>query len=160
MKKIRKVTLKDREAICNVIQNARAFTPEEEQCAIELLDIYLKDHSQKDYEFLCYIDDCETPVGYVCYGHAPFTHGVYYIYWIAVDPLWQSKGVGQVLMKELESLIIEKDGRMLLIETASKPSYEKTRTFYLKQHYTEFSRIKNFYCKNDDRITYGKLFAK
>ena len=41
-------------------------------------------------------------------------------------------------------------------ETASKPSYARTRRFYESIGYTVISRIPDFYKAGDDRVTYWK----
>ncbi|MBI5682630.1 MAG: hypothetical protein HZC45_05640 [Deltaproteobacteria bacterium] len=73
--KIRKVLEKDRQAIISIINRNDNFTQEEKDCARELLEIYLTNPLQKDYDFFCAVDEDDKPVGYVCYGRVPLTDG-------------------------------------------------------------------------------------
>jgi ribosomal protein S18 acetylase RimI-like enzyme len=154
---VRKMGTHDRMRIQDILEGTDAFTDDEVTCALELFDIYLSNPQQKDYDFFCAVDEQDIPLGYLCYGKAPFTDAVFYLYWIAVHPRSQGAGIGQQLMKHLDKILARQNARMLLIETASKASYEQTRSFYRRNGFTEWSRIKDFYRLDDDRITYGKL---
>ncbi|MBI5875733.1 MAG: GNAT family N-acetyltransferase [Deltaproteobacteria bacterium] len=163
--KIRGVEAKDKDAIESIIRDNENFTDEERYCAVELLDIYLKDLSPNvsigetvkgEYIFVCAADETDKPLGYVCYGNAPFTDGVYDMYWIAVDPPWQGKRVGKMLIKHLENILKHENARMIIAETSSQPKYDKARLFYEKSGFMEASRIKDFYRVGDDKIVYIK----
>jgi ribosomal protein S18 acetylase RimI-like enzyme len=153
---IRKVEAKDKDAIESIIRNNENFTDEERYCAVELLDFYLRDVVRGEYLFICAADEANKPLGYVCYGKAPFTDGVYDIYWIAIDPPWQGKRVGKMLVKHLENILKHENARMVITETSSQPKYDKTRLFYEKAGFHEVSRIKDFYRIGDDKIVYIK----
>ncbi|MBI5327928.1 MAG: GNAT family N-acetyltransferase [Deltaproteobacteria bacterium] len=154
--KIREVVAQDKEAIQSIIQRNGNFTDEEKCCAVELLDIYLKDVAKGEYLFICAADENEKPIGYICYGKTPFADGVYDIYWIVIDPPWQGKGVGTMLVKHLENILKREGARMVIAETSSQSKYDKTRSFYEKGGFNEASRIKNFYRVGDDKIVYIK----
>ena len=47
-------------------------------------------------------------------------------------------------------------GRLSVVETSSRPDYEKARSFYLKVGYHEGARARNFYAPGDDKIIYLK----
>lgn len=151
---IREVEAKDKVAIESIIRSNKNFTDEERYCAAELLDIYLKDRAKGEYIFVCAVDKTDKPLGYVCYGKTPFTDSVYDMYWIAVDPQWQGKRVGKMLVKHLENILKHENARMIIAETSSQPAYEKTRLFYEKAGFKETSRIRDFYRVGDDKIVY------
>lgn len=94
--------------------------------------------------------------GYTCYGRAPFTESTWDLYWIAVDPARHGDGSARRLMAEAEADIRARGGRTILVETASKESYARTRRFYESIGYAVVSRIPDFYKPGDDRITYWK----
>ncbi len=93
--------------------------------------------------------------GYACYGRTPCTDGTWDLYWIAVDPNQHGSGVGRILMKAVEDAIRAEGGRLIVIETASKPAYDKTRAFYLKYGCKEVARVPDFYAVGDDKIVYA-----
>ena len=154
--KIRKTISEDREAIKTILIDTQIFNQEEIDCALELIDIYLNNPSQKDYLIATAINKDNEIVGYVCYGKAPLTNGAYDLYWIAVKSDYQRHGIGKNLLKYVEDEIVKFSGRILLAETSSRAVYEKTRQFYINNSFSEEARIKDFYSKGDDKIIYRK----
>jgi len=151
---IRKLVEDDRDKIKQILIDTNNFNDEEINIALELVNIYINDDSQKDYEI--FVDDENGIRGYVCIGPRPLTSGTYDLYWIAVNPKVQSKGVGSGLIKFVEDHLKQKNGRLILIETSGKPSYEKERKFYEKNYYEMLVNIKDFYCIGDSLVIYGK----
>ena len=123
--------------------------------ALELMDIYVDEPTQKDYELSSAIDG-ETVAGYVCFGPTPLTEGTYDLYWIAVDPARQHQKIGRQLMTYAEEVIRSRRGRLVVVETSSQPRYENTRKFYLRLNYTELARLRGYYRADDDLVIYGK----
>lgn len=154
--RVRKVVAKDKDVIEAIIKNNENFTDEEKYCAAELLDIYLKDTARGEYLFICAADKADKPLGYVCYGRAPFTDSIYDVYWIAVEPLWQGMKVGKTIMNYLENILEREKARMIIAETSSQPKYDKARLFYERLGFIESARIKDFYRVGDDKIIYVK----
>lgn len=154
--KIRKTISEDREAIKTILIDTQIFNQEEIDCALELIDIYLNNPSQKDYLIATAINKNNKITGYVCYGKAPLTNGAYDLYWIAVKSDYQRQGIGKNLLKYVEDEIVKFSGRILLAETSSRALYEKTRQFYINNSFSEEARIKDFYSKGDDKIIYRK----
>lgn len=144
----------DRESIEAILSATGAFTGGEIQVALELVDLALA--GSREYDFLVASGPDDRLWGYACHGWAPLAERVHEIYWIAVDPAVQGCGVGTALIAAVEAAAAQAAARMLLIETASKPSYHGTRAFYLRNGYAEWSRIADFYAEGDDRVVYGK----
>ncbi len=152
---IRRLIAEDREKIKNILIDTNNFNEDEIKIALELIDVYIKDKEQKDYEI--FVDEEENNLrGYVCIGPRPLTTGTYDLYWIAVNPKVQSKGVGSGLIKYIEDHLKESRARLILIETSGKASYEKERKFYEKNLYKELVDIKDFYNVGDGLVVYGK----
>ena len=101
---IRKLIEADRNKIKDILTDTNNFNEEEIRIALELIDVYLKDKEQKDYEIFTDEDEdgSGNVRGYVCIGPRPLTTGTYDLYWIAVNPKVQSKGVGSGLIKFIE----------------------------------------------------------
>ncbi len=144
--------------LTRVLKATEAFTQAEVDCAVELLEIVLKDPKQTDY-LVAVAEEGGKVAGYVLYGPVPVTQGNYDIYWIATDPSIQGKGVGQALMSHAEAHARREGARMVCLETSSQGGYERTRRFYDRAGYIEESRIRDFYKPGDDRITYVKRFT-
>ena len=82
---IRKLIESDREKIKCILESTDNFNEDEINIAMELINIYINDENQKDYEI--FVDEEEKVIrGYVCIGPRPLTTGTYDLYWIAVNP--------------------------------------------------------------------------
>ena len=157
--RIRPLKKDDRDTIESLLTGCSGFTPEEVECAIELVDFALEDKEQDEYLFLCATDDNDTLLGYANYGPAALSDGVFELYWIAVKKQIQGNGVGSVLIERVESKVKNLHGRKILIETSSQDRYRLTRNFYLKNGYVEVGRIGDFYSVGDDKIMYEKILV-
>jgi len=156
---IRQMQKEDKPIVMDLIGRTDMFSAEEVDVAEELIDRTLNDPDQKDYSIIVDVED-EKPAGYLCYGPTDCTVGTYDLYWMAVDPRLQGRGIGRSLLTWLEKEIMRLQGRMIIIETSSLPKYEPTRRFYLKAGYQETARIPDFYKPGDDRVIYFKRFAQ
>ena len=78
---------------------------------------------------------------------------------ISVNQDVKTKGIGRLLIKYIEDHIKERQGRLILIETSGKPSYEKERKFYEKNLYDKIVNIRDFYNIGDALVIYGKYLS-
>lgn len=157
--KIRAGAKADRGRIHEILAATGRFTTQEIGWAMELVDLAFAQPDRREYEIHVAEDDGAV-VGYVCLGPTPMSEGVWDLYWIAVDPKHQGQGIGNTLLRFVESEIRSRNGRMLLIETSSKRSYAATRRFYERAGYREISRIKDFYRIEDDKVVFSKDLAQ
>jgi ribosomal protein S18 acetylase RimI-like enzyme len=155
--KIRRMLKDDRAMTIKILRSTPEFTAEEVEVAIELIDTYLEQGVKSGYYLL--VSEIESVVsGYICYGPTPMTESTWDIYWIAVAADKQRLGVGRALMQYAENEISQAGGKLIMIETASKPSYEKTRKFYQSIHYNVAAQIRDFYTIGDDKLILEKRF--
>jgi len=154
------MTREDSEAVLSLVEKTGMFTPAELSVASELIDIYLNNPQQQDYDLVVVENAAGQVVGYMAYGATPLTEGAYDLYWMAIEPGQQGRGYGKELVRWLEKKVTDSGGRLILIETSSQSKYEGTRRFYLGLDYREVSRIRDFYRPGDDRISYAKYLWK
>lgn len=154
----RKMLPGDRAAIYEILQQTDMFNQPEIDVAMELIDTFLFNKEQKDYIIYVATTNHDEIAGYVCYGPTPATDGTYDIYWIAVAPNLQNKGIGRKLLRLAEDEIVKQKGRMIVIETSSQAKYLPTQQFYQKNKYALEARIKDFYRIGDDRLIFVKRF--
>ncbi len=152
---IRPMTRGDKPAVMRFLKVIPEFNPVEVTVAEELINSYLGDPSGSGYHIL--VAEVNSLVrGYICYGPTPLTEGTWDIYWMAVNPEAQGHGLGKALLASAEDKIKDARGRLILIETASKPEYEKTRLFHQSQGYELIACIPDFYEPGDDKLTLQK----
>jgi len=144
---------RDRAPIERLLVATNAFTPAEVQVALELVD----ERPEVGYRFV--VAEVEgTVAGYACFGETPCTVGTYDLYWIAVDPARQNLGLGRKLLDAVEHAVRAENGRLLVIETASKPEYAATRAFYERCGLELTARIRDFYARGDDKLVYCRRY--
>jgi ribosomal protein S18 acetylase RimI-like enzyme len=153
---IRPMAARDFEAVASLIASIENFNQAEVECALELVDIYLNNKNQNDYRIVVAEDSASAVCGYACWGPVPLTSGTYDLYWIATRRGTRGHGYGQALMAHVEDRVREDNGRLLVVETSGKSSYEGTVGFYRRLGYEEVSRIEHFYDVGDDRLIFVK----
>ena len=147
----------NRARLAELLVNTRAFHADEVEVALSLFDLAHDvggtdtGDAPPDYEFVGAFEE-ERLIGYACFGPTPATEGTHDLYWLAVDPAAQGRGVGRALVREVERKLIGRAGRLLVVETSSRPDYASTRQFYARNGYTEAARVRDFYAPADDRI--------
>ena len=146
--------LKHKVLVVQILKDVNVFNDEEFMVALELIDSYL--NGETDYIIKVAVDENGLVNGYVCYGRASLADGVYYMYWIAVSPNCQRKGVGKLLLKTMEKDAISFGIRMILAETSSTDRYRDSRDFYQSNGFKLTARIENFYRVDDSLLIYRK----
>jgi ribosomal protein S18 acetylase RimI-like enzyme len=149
----------DRATVADLVVSAGNFNQTEIECALELVDIYLTNKNQRDYNVVVAQDSQSTVHAYACWGPVPLTKGAFDLYWIATNPQSRGRGFGRALMRYVESHALKLKGRLLVLETSSKASYTDTVQFYRRLGYEEIYRIMDFYDVEDDKLTLVKRLS-
>ena len=153
---IRPLASPDRPQLAELLSRIETFSPDEVQCALELIDLALTS-GKVDYQVLVACRETENKVvGYVCYGPTPMTDGTFDLYWIASDPVVRGQGVGAALVSAMEGDIRRRKGRMIRVETSAMEAYGPTHGFYGAMQYKEESRFRDFYKPGEDLIILAK----
>jgi ribosomal protein S18 acetylase RimI-like enzyme len=154
---LRRLEPSDRPALASLIESVELFSAEEKVVALEVVDSYME-HPGQDYHALGAFTHRDVLLGYACYGATPCTAGTWDLYWIAVSGGDRGRGVGTLLMEEIERRLVEKNARLLLIETSSRADYAPTRAFYERRGYRIVSVVPDFYAPGDDRVIFARTF--
>ena len=81
------------------------------------------------------------------------------MYLIAEHPAHQRRGFGTALTRRVEDTVVDRGGRLLLVETSGLPEFEHTRAFYRTIGYDEEARIREFYGLGEDKIVFRKALG-
>lgn len=153
---IRQARLQDKEAVMAFLKETKFFRPGEIDVAEEVFDDAISDDDpEAEYQSFVATETHKT-IGWICFGPTPCTVGTFDVYWIAVDPQYQNKGVGTSLMRYAVNTIKNSGGRMIAIDTSSTSRYLPTRRFYEKLGFCPQPPLKDFYSVGDDKIIYIK----
>ena len=138
----------DRQDILAVTSRIDTFTEEEKETVGELWE-----ERATGYHFLVAREDGQL-IGYACYGTHPLTEGTYDLFWIAVDPSVRRRGAGRALLRETESDVRARGGRLILVETSGSDEYAATRSFYESVGYEKEAVLRDFYAMGDNLVFY------
>lgn len=145
----------DRDAVRRIIASTGFFSDAEVDVAVELVDERLEKGAVSGYEFV-FAEREGRVAGYACHGEIPCTVGSHDLYWIGVDATVRGGGLGRLLLHEVERRVAAAGGRMIVIETSTRPQYEPTRGFYLRCGYDLAASIDDFYAPGDGKAVYVK----
>jgi len=95
-------------------------------------------------------------LGFICYTKATLSDSYYELYWMAVRPSAQGKGLGRRLIEDMEKDIKSRGGEAILLDTSSLESHAAARHLYEKMGYKIISKIENFYSKGEHKLVYKK----
>ena len=146
----------DPDAVARIVHATDFFNDEEEAIARELAEERLARGPASGYEFL-FAERGERAVGYACYGRIGGTRESWDLYWIAVEPTEQGRGLGRRLLEQTEVRVHAAGGRRLYVETSGRPSYATTRDFYARMGYALEATLRDFYAPGDAKCIYVKL---
>jgi ribosomal protein S18 acetylase RimI-like enzyme len=148
----------DAGAIAALVRATGRFSSAEVAIAVELVQDGLRHGAQGDYRFLV-ADRDGSVAGYSCYGAIPGTQASFDLYWIAVDPQLQGRGLGRRLLACTERRVADLGGRRLYVDTSGRPDYARTRAFYLAAGYRVEATLPDFYADGDAKLIFAKALS-
>ena len=145
----------DTPALVALAEATGVFKPLEVRALREVLDDYHAGAGAEGHR--CFtLEEGGRPLGFVYVAPAEMTDRTWYLWWIAVSPHTQARGLGGGLLRHAEDEVRRAGGRLLLIETSSLPGYDPTRRFYLKHGYEQEAVLRGYYADGDDMVVYSK----
>ena len=148
----------DRDRIRALAEATGFFHAPEIDIAVELVGERLARGAASGYEFVL-AEQRDELVGYTCFGRIPGTQSSFDLYWIAVHPGQQGRGLGRLLGAETERRVRAMGGTRVYAETSSRPQYLSTRAFYERVGYKLAEVLEDFYAPGDGRATYLKALT-
>jgi acetoin utilization deacetylase AcuC-like enzyme/GNAT superfamily N-acetyltransferase len=145
----------DGERVRRLVDITGFFHPEEVVVAGELVEERLAKGEASGYHFVM-AEHYGRLAGYACFGPIPCTEASYDLYWIAVHPDFQGRGLGGRLLAESERRIKAAGGRRIYVDTSQRVQYASTRAFYESHGYRLETVLKDFYAVGDGKAIYCK----
>ena len=153
---IRPTRPEDSPALLAASEGTGVFNAADIQALREVLDDYhATNHAEEGHRSVTLEQD-GRPIGFAYYAPASMADRTWYLWWIVVSKQVQAKGLGGRLLAAVEDAVRAERGRLLLLETSSLPEYELTRKFYLKNHFSVWATLKDFYADGNDMVVFGK----
>lgn len=148
----------DKEAVRVLVADTGFFSQDEQDFAVELVDEALSYGPGRGYSFVFADapDAAGTLLGYTCFGPIPATQSSYDLYWIAVSPSRQGKGLGTRLIMEAERIAGDGGATQMFVDTSGRRQYASTRAFYESVGYRRIAVLPGFFAPNDDKVIYVK----
>lgn len=151
---MRTVVPADTPALVALSCSSGLFLPDEADAITGMMDEYHATNASSGQMHVW--DEGGTPVGVVYFAPRPFADRVWELLMIAVDGPRHRQGVGSKMLLAVEEAVRAAGGRLLLIETSSKSSFERTRLFYRKHGYAEVAHIPDYFADGDGKASFVK----
>jgi D-alanine-D-alanine ligase len=145
----------DMSAVGDIVAATGFFNAAEVAIAVELVEERLEIGPASGY-FFVFAQEAGRVLGYTCYGPIDGTESSFDLFWIAIDPTQQGRGLGRLLMDETERLIRAMGGRRVYAETSGRAQYEPTREFYLRLGFDREAELADFYAPGDAKVFFVK----
>ncbi|NDJ57571.1 GNAT family N-acetyltransferase [Enterobacteriaceae bacterium 4M9] len=116
----------------------------------------LESHLSGESEEIWFSAQQQGLVGIVYCAPEVMANDVWNVLMLWVSPSHQRQGVGQSLMNKVEQELINKQTRLLLVETSSLNDFSAARAFYSKQGFINEARIAHYYAPGEDKLIYTK----
>lgn len=147
---------RDTERIGRLVTITGFFNEAEIGIARELVDERLTKGEASGYFFVL-AEHYGRLAAYTCYGPIAGSTNSFDLYWIAVHPDFQRRGLGHRLTRETETLIHKSGGRRIYVETSQRAEYTSTRMFYENGGYRMEAMLPDFYAPGDGKAIYCKV---
>lgn len=145
----------DPETVRRIVEETGFFRPEEVAIAVELVEEHLTRGPASGYRFV-FADRGDETIGFACFGPVPLTVASYDLYWIAVRPGVQGRGVGRALLAACEEDVRRAGGRRIYVDTSTRAQYLPTRAFYRRTGYDLAAELADFYAPGDGKAIFCK----
>lgn len=143
----------DVDEVAGLVRRTGYFSEDETGIAAELVSERLNKGAASGYEFLI-AEHNGLIVGYACFGKIDGTETAFDLYWIAVDPALQGRGLGRVILRKAEDIMRGMGAVHVYVDTSSSGKYTSTRAFYVAMGYEEKARLDDFYRAGDGKVIF------
>ncbi len=152
--RIRALVQDDTAPALDIVLAAGLFAADDIGIVSDLLDNYFT--SSTDGQ-LCLVSQNGSSLDGIAYAQATSAADrVWYLTMIAMRPTTQRTGADSALLRAVETELVERRQRLLLVETSALPAYEGARRFYRGAGYDEEARVRDFHEDGDDMVLFWK----
>ena len=143
----------DVETIRSLVAQTQVFSRAELEIAVEVATAGLHSGEASGYRFFL-AEEAGRLAGFTAFGPIPATAASWDLYWIAVDPTGQRRGLGGRLLAASEARAAEQGCRRLYVDTSGRADYAPARAFYERHGYRREATLEDFYAPGDAKVIY------
>ncbi|MGA7546466.1 MAG: GNAT family N-acetyltransferase [Methyloceanibacter sp.] len=144
--------------IRSLVAGTGFFNAAEVDIAAELVSERLAKGIRSGYHFIL-AERGSGLAAYACYGLIEGTQGSFDLYWIAVAPEEQRKGLGPQVFARAEAAMRKAGAKHIYADTSTSDRYAGTRGFYQRMGFHEEARLADFYGPGDGKVIYVKTLT-
>jgi len=142
-------------AVRQLVQDTRVFSDTEVGWAGEVIEAALKNPVGAGY-FALMADGPAGLEAFACYGPIDGTLNRFDLYWIAVSPAAQGKGLGARLLAASVDDARARGATHMFIDTSTRDDYAAARALYLSQGFELQGTLVDFYSDGDSKALFGR----
>jgi ribosomal protein S18 acetylase RimI-like enzyme len=145
----------DPDAVRKLVTATSVFSGTEVGWAVEIVETALTRGNAAGYHFL-FADSASGLEGFTCFGPIDGTDNRYDLYWIAVSPSAQGKGLGKRLLAGTMKAAKKLDATHMFIDTSTRSDYAAARTLYEALGFQHMGTLVDFYSDGDGKALFGR----
>ncbi len=146
----------DRGAVRRLVAETGVFSDIEVGWAVEIVDAALdRGCTVTGYHFL-FADNGGELEGFACFGPIDGTANRFDLYWIAVSPTAQGKGLGRKLLAESMTAARALNATHMFIDTSTRHDYAAAHKLYEALGFSRMGTLVDFYSDGDGKALYGQ----
>ena len=142
-------------AVRALVTTTGVFSGIEVGWAGEIIEAALKNPASAGY-FALMADGPAGLEGYACYGPIEGTDNRFDLYWIAVSPTAQGKGLGRRLLAACVEDARARGATHMFIDTSTRTDYAAARSLYKAQGFELQGMLVDFYSDGDSKAIFGR----
>jgi ribosomal protein S18 acetylase RimI-like enzyme len=145
----------DRDAVQKLVTETGVFSGVEVGWTAEIIDTALSRGQAAGYHFL-FAEGPEGLEGFTCFGPIDGTDHRFDLYWIAVSPRAQGKGLGRRLLAATLEAARKADATHMFIDTSTRNDYAAARALYEALGFIHMGTLVDYYSDGDGKAFFGR----
>ena len=145
----------DPTAIRRLVAETGVFSGIEVGWAVEIVEAAIKHPETSGYHVLV-ADGVDSLEGFACFGPIEGTDNRFDLYWIAVSPTAQGKGLGRRLLAQCIEAARRRGATHMFIDTSTRNDYTAARSLYTALGFEPMGMLVDFYSDGDSKALFGR----
>jgi len=144
----------DHSSVHELVTATGVFSKIEAGWAVEIVDAALN-RPDSGYHLL-FADGAQGLDGFTAFGPIEGTQNRFDLYWIAVSPSAQGKGIGRRLLGATMDAARSIGATHMFIDTSTRPDYAAARKLYRELDFALMGTLIDFYADGDGKALFGR----